>query len=29
VHGLALDAALGQHRTAEYVRFGTADAEVA
>jgi hypothetical protein len=29
VHGLALDAALGQAPAAEYVRFGTADAEVA
>lgn len=29
VHGLALDAALGGRRAAEYVRFGTADAEVA
>ena len=29
VHGLALDAALGQAAGAEYVRFGTADAEVA
>jgi nucleoside-diphosphate-sugar epimerase len=29
LHGLALDAALGQGRAAEYVRFGTADARVA
>jgi hypothetical protein len=29
VHALALDAALGQPATAEYVRFGTADAQVA
>jgi hypothetical protein len=29
VHGLALDAALGGTRAVEYVRFGTADAEVA
>jgi hypothetical protein len=29
LHGLALDAALGQAPGAEYVRFGTADAEVA
>lgn len=29
VHGLALDAALGGWRAAEYVRFGAADAEVA
>ena len=29
VHALALDAALGQPAAAEYVRFGTADAQVA
>ena len=29
VHALALDAALGQAASAEYVRFGTADAQVA
>ncbi len=29
VHALALDAALGRTRAGEYVRFGTADAEVA
>jgi hypothetical protein len=29
VHGLALDAALGRAREPEYVRFGTADANVA
>ena len=29
VHALALDAALGQSAAAEYVRFGTADAQVA
>ena len=29
VHALALDAALGQSVAAEYVRFGTADAQVA
>jgi hypothetical protein len=29
LHGLALDAALGQAPGAEYVRFGTADADVA
>jgi hypothetical protein len=29
VHALALDAALGQASVAEYVRFGTADAQVA
>jgi hypothetical protein len=29
VHGLALEAALGQRSAAEYVRFGAADAEVA
>jgi hypothetical protein len=29
VHALALDAALGRPAAAEYVRFGTADAQVA
>jgi hypothetical protein len=29
VHALALDAALGEPAAVEYVRFGTADADVA